>query len=571
MTDTSVLAPANAVAPETISTFDSAAPSQPQADTSAPSVRQSGPGPGTATRRAGPGLRATHGGPAQNHPAGSARCRGHAVQHQVQRPDGVQPDRQWQDGGIPAAGLAYPAAPANRTDRSRARRVGVACCASPGARRARSQAAKRKDPTNPRHFKAAVPGARYCAPRGNWPSRLPTMPSTWYVTAVVCALPMWWAACPTSCRLPSCKMPIWWWQHRAPAGSAAFDADQARPGAVPGGGRSRPHAGPRFSDDLAEINQLTIERKQTMMFSATFAPRIQQLAARVMRAPQRVTIDNPQEKHANIKQVLFWADNAPQAQAPGPLAARRIHQPGHRFASTQIECDGLRAIATRGLQCRCLARCLEPGSAQPPPDGSAQRSGADSGGYRRGRPWYRRAHHHPCLFNYGLPMKAEDYTHRIGRTGSCRTRRPGVTFAEFRDRRRIFDIEAHTRQHFKIGRVAGSGAAPALPRSCRAPASFGGRGKHFIERPARSDRGFGDRSAPGWAWTTGTPALMALPMFPVSWVLAGIRTPAMQVNAETSLARMPPRPGPAARPGHAKPGNTGRGFVPKGAKARPGR
>jgi superfamily II DNA/RNA helicase len=65
-----------------------------------------------------------------------------------------------------------------------------------------------------------------------------------------------------------------------------------------------------FSDDLAEINQLTIGRKQTMMFSATFAPRIQQLASRVMRDAQRVTVDSPQEKHLNIKQLLFWADNA---------------------------------------------------------------------------------------------------------------------------------------------------------------------------------------------------------------------------------------------------------------------
>ena len=31
-----------------------------------------------------------------------------------------------------------------------------------------------------------------------------------------------------------------------------------------------------FADDLTEVNQLTIERKQTMMFSATFAPRIMQ-------------------------------------------------------------------------------------------------------------------------------------------------------------------------------------------------------------------------------------------------------------------------------------------------------
>ncbi len=97
-----------------------------------------------------------------------------------------------------------------------------------------------------------------------------------------------------------------------------------------------------FSDDLAEINQLTIARKQTMMFSATFAPRIQQLAARVMREPQRITIDSPQEKHANIKQVLFWADNAHHKRKllDHWLRDTTINQ-AIVFASTQIECDGL--------------------------------------------------------------------------------------------------------------------------------------------------------------------------------------------------------------------------------------
>ena len=97
-----------------------------------------------------------------------------------------------------------------------------------------------------------------------------------------------------------------------------------------------------FSDDLAEINQLTIDRKQTMMFSATFAPRIQQLAARVMREPQRITIDSPQEKHANIKQVLFWADNAQHKRKllDHWLRDTTINQ-AIVFASTQIECDGL--------------------------------------------------------------------------------------------------------------------------------------------------------------------------------------------------------------------------------------
>src|ERR1035437_1919652 len=97
-----------------------------------------------------------------------------------------------------------------------------------------------------------------------------------------------------------------------------------------------------FADDLAEVNQLTIERKQTMMFSATFAPRIQQLAARVMRQPRKIQIDNPQEKHVNIKQMLFWADSAQHKRKllDHWLRDASLNQ-ALVFASTQIECDGL--------------------------------------------------------------------------------------------------------------------------------------------------------------------------------------------------------------------------------------
>src|SRR5207244_833543 len=97
-----------------------------------------------------------------------------------------------------------------------------------------------------------------------------------------------------------------------------------------------------FADDLAAINQLTIARHQTMMFSATFASRIQQLAARVMREPKKIQIDSPQEAHANIKQVLFWADSSQHKRKllDHWLRDKSIDQ-AIVFASTQIECDGL--------------------------------------------------------------------------------------------------------------------------------------------------------------------------------------------------------------------------------------
>nr|WP_295785485.1 DEAD/DEAH box helicase [Rhodoferax sp.] len=228
-----------------------------------------------------------------------------------------------------------------------------------------------------------------------------------------------------------------------------------------------------FSDDLAEINQLTIGRKQTMMFSATFAPRIQQLAARVMREPQRVTIDNPQEKHVNIKQVLFWADNA---QHKRKLLDHWLRDAGINqaivFASTQIECDGLAndlqqdgfdAVAlhgalSQGLRNRRLM-ALRNGQVQILVATDVAARGIDVPTITH-------------VFNFGLPMKAEDYTHRIGRTGRAGRDGLAITFAEMRDRRKIFDIEAYTRQPIKAETI------PGLEPQQRAPESrpsFAGR------------------------------------------------------------------------------------------------
>ena len=228
-----------------------------------------------------------------------------------------------------------------------------------------------------------------------------------------------------------------------------------------------------FSDDLAEINQLTIGRKQTMMFSATFAPRIQQLAARVMREPQRVTIDSPQEKHANIKQVLFWADNAQHKRKllDHWLRDTTINQ-AIIFASTQIECDGLAndlqqdgfdAVAlhgalSQGLRNRRLM-ALRQGQVQFLVATDVAARGIDVPTITH-------------VFNFGLPMKAEDYTHRIGRTGRAGRDGLAITFAEMRDRRKIFDIEAYSRQPIKAETI------PGLEPQQRAPESrpsFAGR------------------------------------------------------------------------------------------------
>jgi superfamily II DNA/RNA helicase len=242
-----------------------------------------------------------------------------------------------------------------------------------------------------------------------------------------------------------------------------------------------------FADDLAEINQLTINRKQTMMFSATFAPRIQQLAARVMRQPQRVQIDSPQEKHVNIRQVLHWADNAQHKRRllDHLLRDTTINQ-AVVFASTQIECDGLAndlqqegfsAVAlhgalSQGLRNRRLM-ALRNGQVQFLVATDVAARGIDVPTITH-------------VFNFGLPMKSEDYTHRIGRTGRAGRQGLAVTLAEFRDKRKIFDIEAYTRQQFTAEVIPGLEPTQRLEQrgggrdyDRKGGGKFGGGGRGF--------------------------------------------------------------------------------------------
>jgi superfamily II DNA/RNA helicase len=214
-----------------------------------------------------------------------------------------------------------------------------------------------------------------------------------------------------------------------------------------------------------------------------------------MRQPRKIQIDNPQEKHVNIKQVLFWADNAQHKRKllDHWLRDTSINQ-AIVFASTQIECDGLAndlqqagfdAVAlhgalNQGLRNRRLM-ALRQGQVQVLVATDVAARGIDVPTITH-------------VFNFGLPMKAEDYTHRIGRTGRAGRDGLAVTFAEFRDRRKIFDIEGYTKQPFKSEVIPGMEPQQRAPQS-RPGGDFAGRGGR--ETPSR-DRKYGPARSGGF-------------------------------------------------------------------------
>jgi superfamily II DNA/RNA helicase len=354
---------------------------------------------------------------------------------------------------------------------------------------------KRKDPTNPRHFKAPTPGALILCPTRELAQQVANDAIDLVrhcrglrIASVVGGMPYQLQIA----KLQNANLVV------ATPGrlldlqrSQQLKLDQVRFLVVDEADRMLDLG---FADDLAEVNQLTIERRQTMMFSATFAPRIQQLAMRVMhdngKHVQKIEIATPQEKHANIKQVLFWADNAHHKRKllDHWLRDTSINQ-AIVFASTQIECDGLaNDLQQEGFSAVALHGALSQGMRNRRlmalRNGQVQILVATDVA-ARGIDVPTITH----VFNFGLPMKAEDYTHRIGRTGRAGRTGLAVTFAELRDRRKIGDIEHYTRQRITVETVPGLEPQQRPPQ----PAPFAKPGARGNDRFGGERRFGGDK------------------------------------------------------------------------------
>ncbi len=260
-----------------------------------------------------------------------------------------------------------------------------------------------------------------------------------------------------------------------------------------------------FADALAEVHQLTAQRQQTMMFSATFAPRIQQLALRVMHEGgskvQKVQVDTPQQSHANIRQELYWADSPEHKRR---LLDYWLRDPGIDqaivFACTQIECEalaeelqqtGFAAVSLHGALSQAV-RNRRLGALR---DGRVQILVATDVA-ARGIDVPTITH----VINFGLPMKAEDYTHRIGRTGRAGRDGLAVTLAEIRDRRRLSDIEQYTQQHFRPLTIDGLEPTKFFPpiqapRAAARPDERAGS-RRARSQPGKSGRGMHESRGP---------------------------------------------------------------------------
>ncbi|MBU3647642.1 MAG: DEAD/DEAH box helicase, partial [Limnohabitans sp.] len=210
-----------------------------------------------------------------------------------------------------------------------------------------------------------------------------------------------------------------------------------------------------FADELQRVLALLPAQRQTLLFSATFAGEVQTLAQSLLRSPVRFTVDAVAAQAPDIRQRAIAVD----AKKRTALLRHLITENGWKrvlvFVATRYACEhvanklykaGVFATAFHGEMSQGARQDVlnefkeERWEVVVTTDLAAR--GIDIAQL-------------PVVVNYDLPRSATDYTHRIGRTGRAGRDGLAVTLAEFRDKRKIFDIEAYTRQPFTAEVIPG--------------------------------------------------------------------------------------------------------------------
>ncbi|MBY0578649.1 MAG: DEAD/DEAH box helicase [Burkholderiales bacterium] len=249
-----------------------------------------------------------------------------------------------------------------------------------------------------------------------------------------------------------------------------------------------------FIDDVEKIAFATPKTRQTVLFSATLEGGIAKLGAALMKEPRLIQIAAQTAKHENIEQRLHYVDDMHHKTRLLDHMLRDLDlKQAIVFTATKRDADmladdllskGYDAAALHGdmsqrERTRTLTRLRQGGIKVLVATDVAAR-GIDVAGITH-------------VINFDLPKFAEDYVHRIGRTGRAGATGIAISFASGRDAMHVKKIERFTGQQIATHVIEG-----LEPKFKNRPVvthkkSYAGKGEFRNGAPPR--KGTGDRFA----------------------------------------------------------------------------
>ena len=204
-----------------------------------------------------------------------------------------------------------------------------------------------------------------------------------------------------------------------------------------------------FMEDVEKILAETPAERQTALFSATLPPRIRSLANRFMRDPQSVNIKRETLTLASTEQRYYLVHEADKTNALTRLFEVEPIKSALIFARTRAETATLaNELVVRGIPAEAIHGDLDQ-SARERVLGRFRANQLKvlvaTDVAARGLDIHDISH----VFNYHLPDDAEVYVHRIGRTGRAGRTGVAITLVSPREKRRLREVEALTKQPIK--------------------------------------------------------------------------------------------------------------------------
>jgi superfamily II DNA/RNA helicase len=231
-----------------------------------------------------------------------------------------------------------------------------------------------------------------------------------------------------------------------------------------------------FMPDIQRIIQLLPAKRQNLMFSATFSGEIRKLAETMLRNPVSIEVARRNAAAENVEQTVYQvaSTDAKRAAVAHLVKSRGLSQV-IVFSNTKIGCgrlarqlerDGLNAAAIHGdkTQQERLAtlEAFKKGEVVVLVATDVAARGLDIAEL-------------PAVINYDLPYSAEDYVHRIGRTGRAGASGVALSLMTNDDARLLADIEKLIKRKL-------------APQPLAVEPSFSEPRAERSERPARAER-----------------------------------------------------------------------------------
>ena len=254
-----------------------------------------------------------------------------------------------------------------------------------------------------------------------------------------------------------------------------------------------------FLPDLQRIINLLPKKRQNLMFSATFSPEIKKLASSFLNDPLTIEVARSNATNNAITQVLYKVDEEQKRNVVEHLIRSRDLKQVLVFSNTKIGASRLaRYLEQAGIKASAIHG-----------DKTQQERIAALDAFKKGEIDVLVATDVaarglditdlPCVINYDLPYNAEDYVHRIGRTGRAGATGDALSVYSDKDERLLADIEKLIKQTITRGELTGFAPARGFDRAERGVDRRGGRRESDnprAERPERTERAPRSMGAP---------------------------------------------------------------------------